>query len=74
MIPTEQQFRDLQEKLKKSVADLKVIADVVLSVADKLPAFERDTEYVSLVQKNPPTYTFYHGDIGSTDTPRRQCL
>ena len=67
MIPTEQQFRQLQEKLKKSVADLKVIVDVVLSVAGNLPAFERDTEYVSLVQKNPPTYTFYHGDIGSAD-------
>jgi sulfhydrogenase subunit alpha len=67
MTPTESQFRDLQERLKKSVADLKVIADVVASVADKLPAFERDTEYISLVQNNPPTYTFYHGDIGSTD-------
>jgi sulfhydrogenase subunit alpha len=68
-IPNAEQFRGLQERLKASVADLKVIADVVASVADKLPAFERETEYVSLVQKNPPTYTFYHGDIGSTDTP-----
>jgi sulfhydrogenase subunit alpha len=67
MIPTEQQFRELQEKLKNSVADLKVIVDVVLSVAGNLPAFDRDTEYVSLVQKTPPTYTFYHGDITSQD-------
>jgi sulfhydrogenase subunit alpha len=67
MIPTESQLGELQEKLKKSIADFKIIVDLVLSVADKLPAFERDTEYVSLVQKNPPTYTFYHGDIGSTD-------
>jgi sulfhydrogenase subunit alpha len=66
-IPTEQQFRQLQEKLKNSIADLKVIVDVVLSVAGNLPAFERDTEYVSLVQKKPPTYTFYHGDIISQD-------
>ncbi|MDO8302531.1 MAG: Ni/Fe hydrogenase subunit alpha, partial [Sedimentisphaerales bacterium] len=66
-IPTEHQFRELQEKLKKSVADLKVIVDVVLSVAGNLPAFERDTEYVSLVQKKPSAYTFYHGDITSQD-------
>jgi coenzyme F420-reducing hydrogenase alpha subunit len=66
-IPTERQFRELQEKLKNSVADLKVIVDVVLSVAGNLPAFERDTEYVSLVQKKPPTYTFYHGDVASQD-------
>jgi len=38
-----------------------------LSVADKIPAFERDTEYVSLKQDTPPTYTFYHGGITSTD-------
>ena len=34
-------------------------------VAGNLPAFERDTEYVSLKQDTPPTYTFYHGDITS---------
>lgn len=66
-IPTERQFRELQEKLKNCVADLKVIVDVVLSVAGNLPAFERDTEYVSLVQKKPSAYTFYHGDITSQD-------
>ena len=66
-IPTEWQFRELQEKLKNSVADLKVIVDVVLSVAGNLPAFERDTEYVSLVQKKPSAYTFYHGDVTSQD-------
>jgi coenzyme F420-reducing hydrogenase alpha subunit len=66
-IPTEQQFRELQEKLKNCVADLKVIVDVVASVAGNLPAFERDTEYVSLVQKKPTAYTFYHGDITSQD-------
>jgi coenzyme F420-reducing hydrogenase alpha subunit len=66
-IPNETKLRELQETLKKTIPDLKTIAEVVLSVADKLPKFERDTEYVSLVQKAPPTYTFYHGDITSTD-------
>jgi sulfhydrogenase subunit alpha len=66
-IPTEQQLRDLQGRLKKSLANLKVVADVVLSVAGSLPSFERPTEYISLKQDNPPTYTFYHGEIASTD-------
>ena len=37
-----------------------------LSLAGKLPAFDRPTEYVALVE--PGHYTFYHGHIGSTDT------
>lgn len=66
-IPKAQQLRELQETLKATVADLITICEVVLSVADKFPAFERETEYVSLKLDNPPTYTFYHGDITSTD-------
>lgn len=66
-IPTDRQLRELQDRLKKSMADLKVVADVVLSVAANIPNFQRPTEYVSLKQDNPPTYTFYHGDIASTD-------
>lgn len=65
--PTEKQLRELQERLRKSMADLKVVADVVLSVAGNIPSFERETEYVSLKQDDPPTYTFYHGEITSTD-------
>src|SRR4030042_357809 len=66
-IPTEAQLRELQERLKKSLPDLKAVADLVLSVAGQIPNFERQTEYVSLKHDNPPTYTFYHGDITSTD-------
>ncbi len=66
-LPTEKQLRQLQETLKETLNNLSAIADVVLSVAENIPAFERDTEYVSLKQTNPPTYTFYHGDITSTD-------
>ena len=41
------------------------IVDVVLSVADQLPAFTRDTEYVSL--REDDFYAFYDGKIVSTD-------
>jgi coenzyme F420-reducing hydrogenase alpha subunit len=66
-IPAEKQLRQLQQTLKDTIPDLKKIAEAVLSVADKIPKFERPTEYVSLKQTNPPTYTFYHGGIISTD-------
>ncbi len=64
-IPTEKELRDLQETLKATVTPLVTICEVVLSVAANLPAFERETEYVSLKQDG--NYTFYHGDIASTD-------
>jgi sulfhydrogenase subunit alpha len=67
VIPTAEQFRQLHERLKGCMGDLKAVADAVLSVAENIPDFERQTEYVSLRQDNPPTYTFYHGDITSTD-------
>jgi coenzyme F420-reducing hydrogenase alpha subunit len=66
-IPTEKQFRQLQKTLKETIGDLNRIAEAVLSIAGDIPKFERDTEYVSLKQTDPPTYTFYHGGITSTD-------
>jgi coenzyme F420-reducing hydrogenase alpha subunit len=66
-IPTEQQFRQLQKTLKDTVPDLGKIAEAVLSIAANIPKFERPTEYISLKQTDPPTYTFYHGGITSTD-------
>jgi len=65
--PTEKQLRELLDKLKNCVGDLTAVAEAVLSVAGNIPDFTRETEYVSLKQDNPPTYTFYHGDITSTD-------
>ena len=64
-LPTEKQLLELKKVLEDSVADLKTIAEVVLSLADKLPDFTRETEYIA--QSKPGTYPFYHGDIGSTD-------
>jgi coenzyme F420-reducing hydrogenase alpha subunit len=65
MVPTEDQFRDLQNTLKETLVDAGTIADVVFSVAENVPVFERETEYVSLHNDN--NYAFYHGDIVSTD-------
>lgn len=66
MLPSEKQLREFKAELEAAVPDLKALAEFVLSVADRLPAFDRPTEYIALV--NPGEYTFYHGVIGSTDT------
>jgi sulfhydrogenase subunit alpha len=66
-VPSEKQLRALQNELKAAIPDIKTIAGLVLSLAGNLPPFERETEYVSLKQVEPPTYTFYHGGIASTD-------
>jgi len=66
-LPTEAQLRELKAGLEKVVPDLKTIAEAVLSLAGKLPDFNRPTEYIALTEAG--YYTFYHGEIGSTDTP-----
>ncbi len=70
MLPSENQLRELKKELEASVPDLKALAEFVLSVADRLPRFDRPTEYIALV--NPGEYTFYHGVIGSTDTDEQK--
>lgn len=69
MIPKASQLRELKQMLEDAVPCANVLAETVMSLADKLPAFDRDTEYVALV--NPPTYPFFEGEIGSTDTDER---
>jgi coenzyme F420-reducing hydrogenase alpha subunit len=64
-IPTEKELLELKKVLQDSVDPLVKIAELVLSVAGNFPAFERETEYISL--SNPGEYTFYHGDIVSSD-------
>ncbi len=66
LLPTEAELRDLKTRIENAIEHLKVIADVVLDHLDDLPVFERETEYVATVDE--PTYPFYHGLIGSTDT------
>ncbi len=72
-MPTEEQLRAIKGELEAIVPDLVTICEVVLSVADQLPNFTRETEYVSLTQTHPRymeslnAYSFYHGDITSTD-------
>ena len=65
MLPTETDLLDLKKALEETIPRLNALAELVADLAGGFPEFERDTEYVALV--NPPTYPFYHGSIGSTD-------
>ena len=66
--PTEAELRGLKAQLESIVPDLHALAALIQALAGRLPKFERPTEYVALVS-DPGTYTFYHGDIGTTDAP-----
>lgn len=66
-LPTEAELRELKKSLEDTIPMLETVADLVMSLAGNLPNFERDTEYVALVE--PGRYPFYHGHIGSTDIP-----
>jgi len=72
-VPSVDELKALKKELEAIVPDLVTICQVVLSVAGGLPNFTRDTEYVSLKQTHPSykgtltEYSFYHGDITSTD-------
>jgi sulfhydrogenase subunit alpha len=68
-IPSEQKLLELKKAIEDAVSDVKILIEVVLSLAGKLPVFDRDTEYIAL--KHPDYYTFYHGDIASTDTDEK---
>jgi len=69
VLPTEEKLRQLKGMMEDAIPDLKALAEVVLGLADKLPDFDRDTEYIAL--SGPDYYTFYHGDIVSTDTDEK---
>lgn len=64
-LPSEKQLRDLRKSIEEVVVELESLAELVLAAADRFPGFERETEYIALVE--PDTYTFYHGEIGSAD-------
>ena len=67
-VPSEEDLRDLKEQIEERIPDFQAISDALLELAGELPDFERPTEYVALTDAG--YYTFYHGNIGSTDTDK----
>ncbi|MFO7769138.1 MAG: Ni/Fe hydrogenase subunit alpha [bacterium] len=68
-LPTAAQLLDFKERFQAVVPDLVAIAEAVASLADGFPDFQRETEYIALVEEG--AYPFYEGRIGSSDTDER---
>jgi coenzyme F420-reducing hydrogenase alpha subunit len=64
-LPTGKELEELKTRLTDAKEDLKKVADVVKSLAGNIPDFTRDTEYLSLTDKNE--YAFYDGDCITND-------
>jgi sulfhydrogenase subunit alpha len=67
-LPGEADLREIKERIEGAWGDVKLLTDTLLALADRIPSFERPTEYIALVE--PGSYAFYDGTIGSTDTTR----
>ena len=65
-IPSMRELAELRNKLKNSISDLKPIAELFKSLANKLPDFARETEFIALTR--PDEYALYDGEIASSDT------
>ncbi len=65
-LPTEEQLAQLREKLvSQGLPDAHFALDVLDSVKSEIPAFERETEYISLYSDEE--YGLYDGTIFSSD-------
>jgi coenzyme F420-reducing hydrogenase alpha subunit len=62
-IPTAEQLRGLKEKILAAVPDLELAVSTVASLAGKIPAFSRPTEYIALHDEKE--YGLYDGVISS---------
>ncbi len=68
-LPTRQELEQLRKDLEDSIPGLKDAAKLFASVLNKIPDFQRETEYVGLV--SPAEYALYWGEVGSTKDKRR---
>lgn len=68
MIPTEKQLKELRQRLADVIPACDALAQIILDTAHMLPDFNRETEYIGLVDEKE--YGLYDGIIGSTDTGR----
>ena len=65
-IPSERQLVELKGQLNDNKRTLREIAGAIKEVADGLPDFSRETEYIAL--SSDKEYALYEGVITSTDT------
>src|SRR3990170_8225167 len=56
----------MRKRLSDAIPELQVVANLIKSVAHKLPDFTRETEFIALTK--PDEYALYDGEIASSDT------
>jgi sulfhydrogenase subunit alpha len=66
MYPNEKQLLELKKRLLEAQELTKELAPIILSVADHLPSFTRETEYIGLTSDDE--YPLYDGIMTSTDS------
>lgn len=64
-LPTKDELIDLRGRLEASWKDMDALGGLLKALAPKFPNFTRETEYVSLTDKNE--YAFYDGALCSTE-------
>ena len=64
-LPSVSELKELKKKLEEIVPDVNATVDTILSLAPKIPDFERKTEYVAL--SKPYEYAYIDGVIKSSD-------
>jgi len=67
-LPAEKELEALKKRYQAALKDLSALAELVASLANGLPAFTRETEYISLT--HPKEYAFYDGPIKSSDVEK----
>jgi sulfhydrogenase subunit alpha len=65
-IPSKKKLENLKKNLLDGLKTTLEVAHLMCNVADPLPDFERETEYIALTAKEE--YALYEGDLASTDT------
>jgi len=65
-IPSATELTAIRKRLQAAVPDLEAVAKLLKTLAEKIPNFVRETEFIGLTSSDE--YALYDGQLGSTDT------
>jgi coenzyme F420-reducing hydrogenase alpha subunit len=65
-VPTIEKLTLLKNTIEKEFTNLKHVVSLILTIIDKIPDFNRETEYIALSNNNE--YALYDGTVMSSDT------
>jgi coenzyme F420-reducing hydrogenase alpha subunit len=71
-IPSIEKLKLLRNTIDKEFNNFKLVVSLILANIDKLPEFNRDTEYIALNANNE--YALYDGEVLSSDTGKHDVI